>query len=105
MIIQFQQQLAGMVVLIMVHFWQITSVSLQLSIQQGIQNNTPVTQSKKQHQAKVTPPILVLITLSVYCLHISHLDILPICVIFVIVAYLGAPLFIMIVWGGGGGGW
>ena len=67
-----QQQLAGIVVLTSWHPWQTTSVSLQLSQQKGTQKRTPVVTNKQQHQAKVTPPIFVLMILSVSFLHIWH---------------------------------
>lgn len=66
-----QQQFAWTVVLTSPQPWHTTSVSLQLSMQQGIQNRVPaVSRPRKQHQAMVTDPTLVLITLSVYLWHI-----------------------------------
>ena len=80
-----QQQFAYTVVLTKPHCWHTTYVSLQLSMQQGIQNSKPVVQVKKIHHATVTDPTFDRITLSVYLLHTAHLLIFPNCIMLVMV--------------------
>jgi hypothetical protein len=86
------------------HLWQTTSVSLQPSQQNGIQNNPVVIINKHIHHAKVMHPAFLLNKLLVYWSQYGQWDKFPIWAMFVIVA--DGLFYITIIFGpciGGGG--